>query len=255
YRHIDTRFKGIFKGIMQKEGTKWWTENTVAVVTGSSRGIGLETARLLAKEGLTVVFTARNPHTGPALLNDLGYPNVHFHQLDVQSDESVSDFALWLRQNFNGIDILINNAGIGGVKIDWELWASQGINVRMMIGNPSFTEGITQDYQTIRTCIETNYFGAKRMVKALLPLMKPSPFGSRIVNVSSIEGLLKHLGNEALRLQLADVENLKEETIDAFVNNYLHDVQSGQVEGKGWASWIWGGFYRISKIALNAYTR
>uniref|UniRef100_A0A0C9RKT6 TSA: Wollemia nobilis Ref_Wollemi_Transcript_13215_1056 transcribed RNA sequence n=1 Tax=Wollemia nobilis TaxID=56998 RepID=A0A0C9RKT6_9CONI len=235
-----------------REGTEWWTHNVVAVVTGASRGLGLETVRLLANQGLTVVLTARNHDTGLALANQLGSPNVHFHQLDVQSDQSVSQLADWLLHKFKGIDILINNAAVNGLHIDRELWASRGINFRMLLGNPSFTEGVSRDYQSTRTCVDTNYFGTKRMVKAMLPLLKPSTFGSRIVNVSSRAGVLKSLENEALRMKLADIENLREETIDAFVNNYLDDVQSGQVEGKGWPL---RRSYAISKMAVNAYTR
>uniref|UniRef100_A0A0D6QUS6 Uncharacterized protein n=1 Tax=Araucaria cunninghamii TaxID=56994 RepID=A0A0D6QUS6_ARACU len=236
------------------EGTKWWTHNVVAVVTGASRGLGMQTVRLLVNQGLTVVLTARNPDSGLALANELGSPNVHFHQLDVQSDQSVSQLADWLLHKFNGIDILINNAAVNGLHIDRELWASRGFNYRMLVENPSFAEGVSEDYQSARTCVDINYFGTKRMVKAMLPLLKPSPFGSRIVNVSSRAGVLKHIGNEALRMKLADIENLREETIDAFINNYLDDFQSGQVEVKGWPVRI-GSPYALSKIAVNAYTR
>lgn len=82
----------------------------MAVVAGSSRGIGLETVRHLAKQGLTVVLTARNHAYGLAIAKsvvDEGYPNVHFHQLDVQSDQSVSLLADWIKNKFGGIDILV----------------------------------------------------------------------------------------------------------------------------------------------------
>eukprot|EP01018_Ginkgo_biloba_P021484 Gb_37917 [translate_table: standard] len=186
---------------MEKSGDegKWWTNETVAVVTGANKSIGLEVVRHLAKEGIT---------------------------LDVQSDSSVSDLAHWLEHKFNGIDLLKDE---------------------------SLTEGISVDYDSAKACINTNYFGVKRTVKALLPLFKPSPFGSRIVNVSSILGLLKKLKNEDPKKQLSEVENLSEEEIDTIVNSYLNDVKSGQVEGKGWPTQATA--YNVSKIALNAYTR
>lgn len=235
---------------------KWWTENTVAVVAGSSRGIGLETVRQLAKQGLTVVLTARNHAYGLAIAKsvvDEGYPNVHFHQLDVQSDQSVSLLADWLQNKFGGIDILINNAGVIGAEIDWDFWESRGISPRALLSNRSFTEGFNEDYENAKACMDTNYLGTKRMVKALLPLLKPSFSGSRIVNVSSTGGLLKNLGNETLRMQLADVKNLSEETIDGFIDIYLNDEKSGEIEGKGWPARLRA--YIVSKIALNAYTR
>lgn len=235
---------------------KWWTENTVAVVAGSSRGIGLETVRHLAKQGLTVVLTARNDAHGLAIAKsvvDEGYPNVHFHQLDVQSDQSVLLLADWIQNKFGGIDILINNAAVIGAKIDWDLWESRGISRLGLLANRSFIEGFSEDYNSGKACLDINYFGAKRMVKALLPLLKPSSCGSRIVNVSSLGGLLQHLGNETLRMQLDDVENLNEETIDGFTDMYLNDEKSGEIEGKGWPARLRA--YIVSKIALNAYTR
>eukprot|EP01018_Ginkgo_biloba_P021492 Gb_37907 [translate_table: standard] len=241
---------------MEKSGDegKWWTNETVAVVTGANKSIGLEVVRHLAKEGITVVLTAEE--SGLAAPNSVvaqGYSNVHFHQLDVQSDSSVSDLAHWLEHKFNGFDILINNAGIAGEKVDWEFLASRGIDLETLLKDESLTEGISVDYDSAKACINTNYFGVKRTVKASLPLFKPSPLGSRIVNVSSLAGLLKKLRNEALRKQLSEVENLNEEEIDAIVNSYLNDVKSGQVEGKGWPTQFTA--YNVSKIALNAYTR
>lgn len=228
----------------------------MAVVAGSSRGIGLETVRHLAKQGLTVVLTARNHAYGLAIAKsvvDEGYPNVHFHQLDVQSDQSVSLFADWIKNKFGGIDILINNAGVIGAKIDWDLWEIRGISRLVLLTNRSFTEGFNEDYETAKACVDTNYLGAKRMVKALLPLLKLSSSGSRIVNVSSSGGLLQNLGNETLRMQLDDVEKLSEETIDGFIDMYLNDEKSGEIEGKGWPARLRA--YIVSKIALNAYTR
>lgn len=235
---------------------KWWTEKTVAVVTGSSRGVGLETVRHLAKQGLTVVLTARSHAYGLPIAKsvaDEGYPNVHFHQLDVQSDQSVSLLADWLQNKFGGIDILINNAGVIGAEIDWDLWESRGISRLMLLSNRSFTEGFNENYENAKACVDTNYLGTKRMVKAMLPLLKPSSSGSRIVNVSSTGGLLQNLGNETLRMQLADVQNLSEETIDGFIDIYLNDEKSGEIEGKGWPARLRA--YIVSKIAVNAYTK
>lgn len=54
-----------------------------------------------------------------------------------------------------------------------------------------WAEGITEDGQTAKECLGTNYFGTKRISKALIPLLKPSTAGPRIVNVSSVLGLLR----------------------------------------------------------------
>lgn len=75
---------------------EWWTKETVGVVTGANRGIGLEIARLLADKGITVVLTARcrqqqdlSPQSR-ALMEE-GRKNVVFHTLDIQRDDSVTE--------------------------------------------------------------------------------------------------------------------------------------------------------------------
>ncbi|XP_059075468.1 short-chain dehydrogenase/reductase 2b-like [Cryptomeria japonica] len=98
---------------------KWWSEET-----GANRGIGLEIVRQLACKGMTVVLTCRNEKNGLAAMKDLGeagLDNVHFHILDVQSSQSVSDLAQWLKTMFGGLDILINNAAVAGQGVNREV--------------------------------------------------------------------------------------------------------------------------------------
>jgi NAD(P)-dependent dehydrogenase (short-subunit alcohol dehydrogenase family) len=83
----------------------------VAVVTGANKGIGLEIVRQLAKEGITVVLTARDETRGKEALESLksqGLHNVNFHPLDVTSQESILALADWLRKTYGGIDILVS---------------------------------------------------------------------------------------------------------------------------------------------------
>ena len=93
---------------------RWWSKDTVAVITGANQGIGYEIARQLAQNGLTVVATARSEERGKAaveaLRKELGgeaQELVAFHLLDVTSDESVAALAQWLRQTYRGVDILV----------------------------------------------------------------------------------------------------------------------------------------------------
>jgi short-subunit dehydrogenase involved in D-alanine esterification of teichoic acids len=84
----------------------------VAVVTGANKGIGLEIVRQLAKEGITVVLTARDASRGKdalAYLKGQGLNNVNFHPLDVGSDESIKRLTEWLRTTYGGIDILVKS--------------------------------------------------------------------------------------------------------------------------------------------------
>ena len=93
----------------------------VAVVTGGSKGIGLELCRLFARHGFIVVLSARNIEQGLNALNHLKQElfqqeskekedegNLYFHQLDVTDPLSISRFASWMESTFGGLDILVN---------------------------------------------------------------------------------------------------------------------------------------------------
>eukprot|EP01018_Ginkgo_biloba_P026602 Gb_41453 [translate_table: standard] len=232
---------------------RWWTKDTVAVVTGANKGIGLEIVRQLAQKGFTVILTARNKERGIAALKSLdeeGLQNVVFHELDVKSSESASCLAEWLRETFDGIDILINNAAVNGMKPDFEYFENHEIPFLEALRDDSITEGFPVDVETVTDCMETNYHGVKRVTAALLPLLRP---GSRIINVSSTFGALKEVKNSTLRQKLSEVETLTEEFVDDFVGRYVKDVESGNVENKGWPEKF--AAYKLSKVALNAYSR
>ncbi|KAK7390005.1 hypothetical protein VNO78_25302 [Psophocarpus tetragonolobus] len=92
-----------------------------AVVTGANKGIGLEIVRQLASAGIKVVLTSRNQQRGLQALETLKASGlshlVLFHQLDVADATSVTSLAGFIKSKFGKLDILINNAGIGGVII------------------------------------------------------------------------------------------------------------------------------------------
>ncbi len=83
----------------------------MAVVTGANKGLGLGIVRQLAKDGITVVLTARDATRGNVALESLksqGLHNVNFHPLDVASQESILALAEWLHKTYGGIDILVS---------------------------------------------------------------------------------------------------------------------------------------------------
>jgi NAD(P)-dependent dehydrogenase (short-subunit alcohol dehydrogenase family) len=88
----------------------------VAVITGASGGIGLETARAFASAGATVVLGNRNQEKAEAAAADLraSVPGakVELGELDLTSLESVRNFAGWVNANHERVDLLINNAGV-----------------------------------------------------------------------------------------------------------------------------------------------
>jgi NAD(P)-dependent dehydrogenase (short-subunit alcohol dehydrogenase family) len=139
-------------------------------VTGSNRGLGFEIARQLARKGLDTIVTGRDPRQAEqaaAVLRGEGL-SVSARTLDVADDESVSRLAVSLAPEPGRLDVLVNNAGISGD-------ASQ---------SPSAI-----DLEDLHRTFETNFFGAWRMAKVAIPLMRRHGYG-RIVNVSSGMGSL-----------------------------------------------------------------
>jgi NAD(P)-dependent dehydrogenase (short-subunit alcohol dehydrogenase family) len=136
-----------------------------AMVTGTSSGIGLATAVLLAQRGYRVFAGMRNPAKADALRVAAADLPVEIVQLDVTDAASVQRaFAAITRDA--PVDVLVNNAGIGGAT---PLELTPEAEHRQMF--------------------ETNYFGALRCIQAVLPAMRERRRGA-IVNITSIAGLI-----------------------------------------------------------------
>ncbi|KAF5734300.1 (+)-neomenthol dehydrogenase [Tripterygium wilfordii] len=226
-----------------------------AVVTGSYRGVGLGIVKLLASEEITVVLTSRDEKRGLETMEKLKEEystlsqNIVFHQLDVTDPASIASLADFIKSKFGKLDILVNNAFCSGGKV---------------IGNPIpdpntlpdawyiDSSKIIETHELAEECIETNYYGAKRMVEALIPLLRLSD-SPRIVNVSSIGGQLQYMTNKWALEIFRDIENLTEERVEDVLREFLKDFENGVIEINGWP--VRPSAAKISKAALNAYTR
>ena len=137
----------------------------IALITGTSTGIGLETAIAFARRGYRVFAGIRNPATAAAVDAAVaaGLPIVPV-ALDVDRDDSVRLAVEGVLEQAGAVDVLVNNAGFG---------ASGPIEQVSL--------------ETARALFETNYFGAVRMVRAVVPGMRERRRGA-IVNVSSVFG-------------------------------------------------------------------
>lgn len=235
------------------------TAERYAVVTGANKGIGLETVRQLASQGVTVVLTARNEKRGveaTSKLHESGLENVVFHQLDVLDPISIDSLAKFIRDKFGRLDILVNNAGASGVIVDEEGLRALNIDpVKWLSGEArTLAQGVIKHtYEKAEECLNTNYYGVKNVTEALLPLLQLSPAGARIVNVSSLRSELKRIPSEDLRKELGSIETLTEERVDAVLRRFLHDFEENALESNGWTLML--PAYSISKATLNAYTR
>lgn len=229
-----------------------------AVVTGANKGIGFETVKQLANSGVTVVLTARNEKRGieaTSLLNEQGFSNVVFHQLDVQDAQSIESLAKFIQTQYGRLDILVNNAGASGVVVDEHVLRALNIDpVDWLAGKAVnvIQVAMKTTYESAKLCLDTNYYGVKNVTEALLPLLQNSP-SARIVSVSSLRSELKRVPNEERRKELGDIENLTENKIDKILQNFLHDLKQDSLEVNGWQMML--PAYSISKVSLNAYTR
>jgi NAD(P)-dependent dehydrogenase (short-subunit alcohol dehydrogenase family) len=146
------------------------TQGKIALVTGATRGIGLQVAEVLARAGATVLMGARNPSRGAevaAQVADRTGGQVLSLTLDVTDAAGVQDAASQVEERFGRLDILVNNAG------------------RMT--SARVPSEVTADL--MREEFETNVFGPVTVMHAFIPLLRRSAH-ARVVNVSSEAGSL-----------------------------------------------------------------
>jgi NAD(P)-dependent dehydrogenase (short-subunit alcohol dehydrogenase family) len=145
----------------------------VVLVTGTSSGIGLATALYFARKGHDVYAGVRNPATATELKGALEREELPVTSvaIDVDADGSVERGVGEVLGRAGRVDVLVNNAGIGG-------------------GGP--IEDVPVDW--VKALFETNYFGAVRMIRAVLPGMREQRSGA-IVNVSSLGGVVAIAGH------------------------------------------------------------
>jgi NAD(P)-dependent dehydrogenase (short-subunit alcohol dehydrogenase family) len=142
----------------------------IALVTGANRGIGLEIARGLGREGLTVVLGARSQASGEEAARMLAAEGLSAvaETLDVSDAKSIERAAGAVLSRFGRLDALVNNAG-----------------VLLDAGERASTVGL----EKIRATLETNLVGVWVLCQAVIPAMRRQRYG-RIVNVSSDMGSL-----------------------------------------------------------------
>jgi NAD(P)-dependent dehydrogenase (short-subunit alcohol dehydrogenase family) len=135
------------------------------LITGTSKGIGFETALAFGRAGHQVYATMRNPSQSPSLADAAAREKIPIKvsSMDVDSDQSVSDAIAAILKD-GPIDILVNNAGVEAVGSVEEIPLSK-----------------------FRAIMETNFFGALRSIQPLLPQMRRRRSGC-IINVTSVAG-------------------------------------------------------------------
>jgi len=146
----------------------------VAFITGANRGLGLETARELGKQGIVVVLGSRDAKKGAAAAAKLRgegitAESVGFDVTKTQDHQKAYDY---LEKKYGRLDILVNNAGV--------LKENQ---ISATGSGPNPVSAVSPEI--LHDTFETNFFAPVALTQKLLPLIRKAPSG-RIVNVSSI---------------------------------------------------------------------
>ncbi|HEY9783374.1 MAG TPA: SDR family oxidoreductase [Leptolyngbyaceae cyanobacterium] len=183
----------------------------IALITGANKGIGLEIARQLGTQGITVLIGARDEKRGSVAAEKLQAENIDAHavQLDVTNQQSIDAAAKHIQSEFGKLDILVNNAGIA-------------------IDNAPPSQ---LDMEILRRTYETNFFGVFAVTKAMLPLLHKSQAG-RIVNISSGLGSLTQ--NSDPNYEYAQIKylayNSSKTALNAMTVQFAHELKDTPIK-------------------------
>src|SRR5277367_5115969 len=155
----------------------------IALVTGANQGVGLQVAKELVANGVTVLVGSRKFERGEAAAKEIGAGAIAL-QLDVTDRVSIDDAAKRIREEFGRLDLMVQNAAISNTRTG--TLSLQEYAKVSRASNASLDE--------VRTVWETNVFGVLAVYQAMLPLLRESP-DARIVNVSSGVGSLTDNAN------------------------------------------------------------
>ena len=149
----------------------------VIVITGTSKGIGLELAKYYLQKGDMVVGCARSQ-------NNIKDENYRHFVLDVSDERAVVDMIREIKTEFNKIDILINNAGIA-----------------------SMNHFLTTSFESVKKVFSTNFFGTFLFSREVGKIMMRQKFG-RIVNYTTVASALRLEGEAIYAASKSAIENL-----------------------------------------------
>jgi NAD(P)-dependent dehydrogenase (short-subunit alcohol dehydrogenase family) len=147
-------------------------QKKIALITGANKGIGLETARQLAKQGIVVLLGARDVAKGEVAAKELQAEGLKVRPVKIDVDDRADHAAIkaLIEKEYGVLDILINNAGVA-------------------LEDFFTNTASTSSEEILRKTFDTNFFSVVALTQTLLPLIRKSEAG-RIVNLSSILGSL-----------------------------------------------------------------
>jgi len=201
----------------------------IAVVTGGNKGIGFYIVKLLLQSGtLDVVYlTARDEARGISAVEELKKHglNPSFHQLDIDSQDSINRLAKYLQDKYGGLDVLVNNAAI------------------------AYKQASTAPFdEQAEVTNETNFFGTLNVCHALVPLIRD---GGRVVHVGSRGGHMAYKNMSADLQDQFDAADLTKEQLSGLIRSFIAATKAGHHRAKGWPNSAYG----VSKAGVTALCR
>ena len=175
----------------------------IALITGANKGIGLETARQLGAQGITVLLGARDKSRGEEAAQTLKNEGIdaQFLQLDPTDAASVAAAAREVETTFGHLDILINNAGT--------------------MSQADFAGPAAVPLDVLRETFEVNVFGLHEVTRAFWALLEKSG-AARLVNVSSALGSLTLHSNGLLGDYKPIAYDASKAAVNMMTTHYAH---------------------------------
>ncbi|MGH8516534.1 MAG: SDR family oxidoreductase [Panacagrimonas sp.] len=188
-------------------------DRKIALVTGANKGIGLETVRQLANQGVQVILASRDAGKGQeaaASLVSQGLP-VEYLQLDVTDSSGIARAASEVEQRHGRLDVLVNNAGVFVEKLDRP---------------PS-----EQTMESWRRTFDANVFGLIEVTNTFLPLLRKSK-SARIVNVSSRLGSITDQSDPGSPYYDFKVPayNVSKSAVNAWTVQLAHELRNTKIK-------------------------
>ena len=206
-------------------------------MTGANKGIGFGIVKALCQRfSGEVLLTSRDESRGLEALEKLKCEGLtpRYHQLDICDEVSIARLRDHLLDQYQGLDVLVNNAGVA-----YKYGSSESVERRA------------------RVTLATNYWSSKRVCEMMFPILRP---GANVVNVSSSCGFLGHLtakytteNKPRSNSQLDKAEKLKEalasedlliKDLDQLIMEYESSTEDGSYLDKGWPE----STYMVSKV-------
>jgi len=200
---------------------------SIALVTGSSRGIGFEVAKQLAARDYRVIVTSREEKAAKAAAAKIGNDAIAY-ALDTSDAASISDLFASITRDVGQLDVVVNNAAI---------LLDEGENI------------LNTSAETFETTLRTNALGPLLVTQAAAPLLRRSK-AARVVNVSSGAGQISKMSG------YAPAYSISKATLNAITVMLAHALPHARVNcvDPGWVRTDMGGPHATRSVEQGAET-